>query len=498
MATLTQSQIDTLKNKGLTDEKIHALAAAKGFDLPQQSTLGAIGSSLIQSERNFGQSIAGAIGGVQGNEDVNTANDLHRQVQKNLLTALNEKKAKGEDTTRLINALKTVDKEVNFYDILNTSTGGSLDKSATQIYGEGFGVATDILGAGALPGGVGTIAKAPTFAKGVIQGAKTGVVGGATFGAAQGASRAAQENKSAGEVVGSGLRGGIEGGVLGGVTGGVLGGTSGAIAGKGEKVATSKYDYVLDLVSPKATKQVSEAAIAQGRVTEPGMFGSSKILPSTKDYRLADAVDEVVSPKNTPFQNVTAISSKVDEINNGVKSLIKAKKVPFNTNQLLTRLNAVRDESKLIFASEPTAERTYDAVVDEFMRHVQKKDTLGLFEARQGFDKVPAIKKLLDSEGLGENVKKQLVLDVRRAANEYIASLLPANNPYRALLRQESHMLEAVGNIAEKNTGVIGKNKLQLLTQRYPILKWVIGGAATGVVGSAGIGVGSAIIGSTN
>jgi len=495
---LTQSQIDTLKNKGLTDEKIRALATAKGYDLPQQSTLGAIGSSLIKSEKGFGQSIAGAIGGAMGNKNVDTANQLNRQVQDNLLNAIKDKRARGEDTTRLVNALKTIDKEVNFYEILNTSTGGSLDKSARQVFGEGLGVATDILGAGALPGGVGQIAKAKTFGQGVVQGAKAGAIGGGIFGTAQGAARAAQENKTGGEIVGAGIGGGIMGGVAGGAIGGVLGGVSGTIAGRGQKVAQSKQEYVLDLVSENPTKKVREQAVAQGRVTEPGVFSGSKIIPSTKDYRLADAVDEVVSSKNTPLQNVDAIRSKVDQINTGVTQLIKDKKVPFNTNQLLARLNAAKADNKLIFASDATAENTYNAVVDEFVKHVQKKDTLGLFQARQSFDKIPAIQKLLDSEGLGENVKKQIVLDVRRAANEYVASLLPANNPYRALLRQESHMLEAVGNIAEKTASVIGKNKLQILTQKYPVMKWLIGGAATGLVGGAGIGVGNAIIGSTN
>src|SRR3990167_5112331 len=230
MATLTQTQIDALKNKGLTDEKIQALATAKGFDMPQQSTLGAIGSSLIKSETGFGQSIAGAIGGAMGNKNVDTANQLNQQVQSNLLKAIQDKRAKGEDTTKLIGALKTLDSQVNFYDILNSSTGGSLDKSATQVFGEGLGVATDILGAGALPGGVGQIAKAKTFGQGVIQGAKAGAIGGGIFGTAQGATRAAQENKTGGEIVGAGIGGGLIGGATGGVLGGVLGGVSGKLA----------------------------------------------------------------------------------------------------------------------------------------------------------------------------------------------------------------------------------------------------------------------------
>lgn len=513
MPTLTQAQVDALKAKGLDDNKIRAIAAQKGYELPKQSFLGSVGKALTANTRNFGQSIAGAVGsgemgGLVGKvaskytekerTGLEESNRIGQQLQDNMRRRIQEKRDRGEDTSRLINALKTLDSEVNFHEILNESTGNSYNKTAKQIYGEGLGVATDLIGAGALPGGLGAATKAKGLWQGIKTGAKAGAIGGSIFGGSQGVARSAQANKSAGEIVGSGLRGGVEGGVLGGVIGGAIGGISGGIAGRAEKVAKSKEGYVLDLVSPKTNKVVSEQAIREGRVTEPGLLGRSKIIPSTKDYRIADAVDNYVSPKKTTLQNVDAINQGVDEINTGVKRLITSKKVPFNTNQLQSRLNSVRDESKLVFASDATAERTYDAVVAEFMKHVKSKDTLGLFEARQIFDKVPAIKKLLQSEGLGENVKKQIVLDIRRAANEYIASQLPANNPYRALLRQESLMLEAVGNIAEKSASTIGKNKLQILTSKYPIMKWLIGGAATGVVGGAGIGVGSSIIGSTD
>lgn len=477
-----------MRAKGLDDAKISALAAQKGYELPKQSFLGSVGKSLIKNQKNFGQSIAGAVGNVApsfaGKDHVDKANTLSDEVRSNMFKRIKEKRARGEDTSKLINALKTIDSEVDFYDILNKSTGNSLNKTARQIYGEGLGVATDLIGAGALPGGVGIAKKATGLVQGLKAGAKAGAIGGGIFGASQGVARAAQDNKSAGEIVGSGIRSGIGGAALGGAIGGAIGGVSGGIAGRAERIAKSKDDYVLDLVSPKANKAVSEQAIREGRVTEPRIFGRSKIIPSTKDYRIADAVDNYVSPSKTTLQNVDSINRGVDEINTGVKKLITAKKVPFNTNQLQSRLNAVRDESKLVFASDATAERTYDAVVDEFMRQVKKKDTLGLFDARQTFDKVPAIKKLLDSEGLGENVKKQIVLDVRRAANEYIASQLPANNPYRALLRQESAMIEAVGNIAEKEAATIGKSKLEVLIRKYPLLRWSLGTAAVAGGGS--------------
>ena len=302
--------------------------------------------------------------------------------------------------------------------------------------------------------------------------------------------RAKSRGEQAGKVLGFGAE-------LG--TGFVKSGAQQALkARKATKLADKTQTHAVELVSPKVSSEIAERAIKEGRVTEPRLLSKAKILPSKRDQELAEAVKGFVSPKKSVLQNTDAIDKGVREINKGVKEYVAKNKVPFNTNQLKSQLNSGKEELRLVFASDATAERTYNAVVDEFMKHVANKDTAGLFEARQTVDKIPAIKKLLDSRGLGENVKKEVVLTVRRMANQYISDLLPTGNKFKESLLQESKMIEAIGNLAEKNKGMIGKNNLQLLTQRYPILKWVIGGAATGLVGSAGIGVGSAIIGSTD
>lgn len=496
MATLTQSQLDALRNKGLSDDKIQAIATQRGFDMPKESFV----KSLVKSEVRFGQSIAGAVGSIApnlaGKKTVDEANRLSEQVKANTLRAIQEKRARGEDTTRLITALRAIDSEVNFYDILNSSTGGSLDKSARQVLGEGLGVAADVVGAGALPGGIGQIAKAGSLGQGIKAGFKAGAVGGSLFGGVAGASQAAQENKTGGEIVGSGIRGGVAGGVVGGVAGGALGGVAGGVAGRAQKIANKDQQFVLDLVSPKATEKVKIQAYREGRVTEQGLLRGAKILPSKRDRQVAEAVAGVVSRKKSTLQNFSAIESKVDEINTGVKAFVRANKVPFNTNQLKSQLNAGRDELQLIFASDATAERTYNAVVDEFLKHVKTKDTAGLLEARQVVDKIPAIKKLLDSRAMGENVKREIVLTVRGQANRYIAQLLPKGNKYREALLQESRMIEALGNLAEKGTITIGKNKLQMAARKYPILKLLIGSAVVGTTGAVGVGVGGSVIGS--
>src|SRR3990167_309767 len=259
---------------------------------------------------------------------------------------------------------------------------------------------------------------------------------------------------------------------------------------KATKIAEKSEKHALDLVSPKASPEVMERAIREGRVTEPKLLSKAKIMPSQRDKDVAEAVRDVISPKKSVLQNTAAIDKKIRATNQGVKDYVAQNKVPFNNNQLRSQLNSGKEELRLIFASDTTAEKTYNAVVDEFMKHVKSGDTAGLLNARQSVDKIPSIKKLLDSQGLGENVKKEVVLTVRRMANQYIAELLPKGNAFRETLLKESRMIEAIENIAEKNRGMIGKNNLQILAQRYPILKWVIGGTAAGLTGAAGVGVG--------
>lgn len=500
MPTLSDSQIQTLKNKGLNDSQIKALAIRNGFTMPKDGFFKSLGKSLIQSEKRFANTIAGAIGGVTGaggKSLIDEANERGERVRNNVIQKIREKREKGEDVTRLVNSLKNLDKDLNFYDILNANTGGSLDKTPGQIFGEGAGVLTDIVGAGALAKGAktatGAVRVASGFGQGLKAGAKTGALTGAGFSGATSASFAAQEGSGVAETLGAGAGGAIAGGVVGGALGGALGGVGGRLSSKAARSSERELNFMLDFVSPEVTKKAKIAAGKEGRVTDPGLFRPSKITPGRREFELADAVDDVISRKNTVTQNVDSLSNKVTEINNGVIDFVKKNRLPFNTNQLLSRLNSHKDNLRLIFASDRTAERTYNAVVEEFMKHVQKKDTLGLLKARQEIDKVPAIKKLLESEALGENTRREIVVQIRRAANEYIASLLPKGNSFKQDLLRETQLLEALGNAVTKNQSTIGKNKIQILNEKYPFLKFIVG---LGL--GAGVGAGGAAIGSTD
>lgn len=441
-----------------------------------------------------GKEVAQGLGQAIANKKINKANDAAQteamKIQGDLIARIHAKRATGEDTSRLEEALTALGgsidqagqdraKLLNQSDLTDEAViGSALQLATTAAGGKIAGGATKIVGEG-----TGIIA-------GAAKGAASGALAGAGVGALEGAASGMKKNKSAKDV----LKDAGTGAAVGAIGGAALGTVTGAVSGKIKANQLKKQGFVADLVSPKMTPAVKEQAIREGRVTEAGVFNPAKVTPSNRDLQLADAVDGVVSDKKSILQNVTAVDNKVGEINTGVKAYVKDNKVPFNTNQLKSKLNSGKSDLKLIFASDQNAEKTYNAVVKEFMKHVDSKDTAGLLDARQEFDKIPAIKKLLDSQGLGENVKKEIVLTARTKANEYIAELLPEGNTYRADLLKESRMIEAIGNMAEKSTGIIGKNKLQLLTEKYPVLKWITGAAA----GAASVGVGGALIGSSD
>jgi len=409
-------------------------------------------------------------------------------IDLSLIKRINEKKAQGEDTVRLENARnqlledmkETRDVQTDFIESLpsNTEVIGSAMRLGATLVAPTIGstaVKATALGRGVT--GVGS---------GILRGAGAGAVGGGIEGAMQGVGIGVEQGKDAAGVALSGVTGGLAGAAAGGVVGGVVGG----IAGHG----ATKQDFADEFVLSKPKPKVKEEALRSGNFEDPGVFKAAKITPSGRDKKLADSVRDVVSPKAKLSENLNAIKNKVNKTNNGVVSYVKANKVPFNKNQVRSELRRGKDELELVFASETNAEKTYDKLIDVFVEQLDEGDTAGLLRARQDFDGLPAVKKLLDTDITGENARKEIVLTIRRKANEYIASLLPEGNTFRADLLQEHYMLEALGNAAESNAGIIGKNKIQLLNEKYPLLKWIVG---AGILGG-GVGAGGTLIGSTD
>ena len=458
-------------------------------------------TSFLGKARDFSASIIGGGKLAEGLGQSIVAPDIQKSflesqkttssLQDQLLKRLKEKRKAGEDTSRLEKAYEK-SKELNLFQRDLQSDFAESLPTTKEVAGSALRLGGTLAG-GAIASKAGSlfgVGKATTFTGGALRGAGAGATAGAVEGAVHGAGLGLEENKDLKGVATSSA----VGGVIGGATGGVLGGITGGITGVLNKSKLSKENFTRELVQPKETAKVKAQAIKEGRLEDPTFLGKAKITPSGRELKLANSVEDVVSSKASVGQNIDAIRLKVSNTNTGIKSYIEKNKVPFNTSQLGSKLNSAKDDLNLIFASDKQAEKTFNAVVKEFMKGVDKKDTLGLFTRRQSFDQIPAIKKLLQTDRLGENARREIVLAVRKSANEYVASLLPKGNKFTPNLLNEHYMLEAIGNIAESNANIIGKNKLQILVNEYPVLKWVVGG----LVGGASVGVGGSIIGSVD
>lgn len=140
-STLTDEQINAYKPpETLTDSQINTLAPQQ----PKQGILKTIGSALISNEKNFGETIAGALSGINGSNVAAAGQaDLARQQQR-VLDQIRINRSLGKDTSRLETALKGSTQGVPTAETVNPV----LKKTNKQIAGEAGGVALDLATAG--------------------------------------------------------------------------------------------------------------------------------------------------------------------------------------------------------------------------------------------------------------------------------------------------------------------------------------------------------------
>lgn len=240
-----------------------------------------------------------------------------------------------------------------------------------------------------------------------------------------------------------------------------LGGAADAVEQAAKKRASAE---ALDIVAPKLSKLEKESAVAEGRATK-GILGKVTVAPSLEDTRVADAVAGLVSKSKNPFENIKAIKADIAAASENLSQALAEHPGTFNNSEIKSAFAKAKDGSRVIFGSDKTLEKTYDAVTGEFMRILKEKgNTLkGVLDARQEFDKVIEDKfpGLLGNPA-GDSLRRNAILDTRRAANQFVENKLPAGDAMREVLQRQTNQFTAVENIAKKaasqvDTGVIGR-----------------------------------------
>ena len=242
-----QEMFKKAEEQGLSREIIFKQAIAQGHSfegLDTNQVMSELGWTSEKPKKSMGEKVLDVTGGKelaqglgqtlalkQNSKIIEQAQKEQFGIQEQLLKRIKEKKARGEDTSRLEGALSDINDEImktgeGASDILNPNK-----LTNKQVIGDALQLITTAGGSNVAGAVAGKATSATGFIEGALQGAKTGAIGGSAVGALTGTSQALQEDKTLGgivtdTVIGAGI-GGVTGGVFGGITGGISGGLKG-------------------------------------------------------------------------------------------------------------------------------------------------------------------------------------------------------------------------------------------------------------------------------
>lgn len=251
------------------------------------------------------------------------------------------------------------------------------------------------------------------------------------------------------------------------------------------RLANQILDDAIRVTKPELNKAEKIALLRSGQA-ETGWFGQIKSLPTDRDIAVAETVKDLVSSKKSPINNIRAINSEIARVGEEADSGLKGIGAIYNDNQLTSRLNSAKNDSRVIFGSEKSIENTYDAVIDEFMRIKAKYPNTvgGLRDARVEFDGVVKQKfpKVFDNPAGTDVARYNAIVDVRRAVNDYSFDLLPENHPYKKQLETMTNLYAAQKNIAVKTAKTLDVGQMQKvmkMIRQNPLVSGVTGGILT-------------------
>lgn len=356
----------------------------------KQSFLNKIGSAVISSEKGFADTIGTALASLSKDytkalESKSAADDMANKLAIQIKKMEKDGKDVG-DAKKRYQALTGINLDDGLQATQDYSATGILGeaagKNAKQIFGEGLGVATDIIGAGS----VGRAAKGVKAISTVKEGVKAGAKVGATFGGVSGISEGMQANKDLKGIIGSGVAGATTGAALGAITGGVAG-----------KIASKKANKVykpLDLsteelakVQKKRLKYLSKQGMEM-TPTEGGVLKSKKYKMTEQVKELSKEFKNVLVGKNAE-ENLTLAQKAGKALDKTSDDVIAANNKIINEktlrSQLKKAIEGIKGDTTFTTLSKTQKTNLRDSVIDDFMSYVKKGDLEGINNARKAW-----------------------------------------------------------------------------------------------------------------
>lgn len=252
-----------------------------------------------------------------------------------------------------------------------------------------------------------------------------------------------------------------------------------------QRLASQITRDALDVTKPTLKLKEKTAGLEAGRGAVSRVTREATLQPSARDIKVAKSVEDVVKPSNNFVQNIDAVRGKIESASKDVGAKLRGNNTIFNKNQVRSALNSTKEESRVIFGTDKALEKNYDAVIDEFMRVLDKhpKNLEGLWTARIEFDAIMKKKfpNVFEKFG-GDTVRSNAILDVREGANNFIAQKLPEGSAFRDELFTISDMYKARKNIARSAADLIDVrlvDKVMTVIRANPITSFATGGIVT-------------------
>jgi len=251
------------------------------------------------------------------------------------------------------------------------------------------------------------------------------------------------------------------------------------------RLASQITQDALNITKPTLRLKEKTAAIEAGRGEVSRLTRETTLQPSAIDIKIAKLVEDVVRPSNNFVQNIDAVRGKIESASEDIGTKLRGNNTIFNRNQVRSMLNETKEESRVIFGTDKVLEKNYDAVIDEFMRVLDKhpKTLEGMWAARKEFDIVMKKKfpNVFEKFG-GDTVRSNAILDVHKAANDFIGQKLPEGSAFREELLEISNMFTARKNIARSAADLVDVrlvDKVMTVIRANPITSFATGGIVT-------------------
>jgi hypothetical protein len=496
---LTQEEFYALRKKGLSLDQIvgfekgvkppqPAQTAGNAFQEPAPET-GGFGGFLGKA-RDFATSIIGggklaegagmalAAPGIQ--KSMSDAEQNLSNTDLALVKRINEKKQRGEDTTRLENARNQLledmkssrDVSEDFIKALPSNReviGSALRLGATLVAPTIGGKAAALSGVAKGVTGVGA---------GIARGAAAGAIGGAVEGGLQGLGTGIEQGGGVGDVALTTALGATGGALTGGVVGGAVGGFTGKL---------SQETKVLDAVTPQASELTPtqyKKLLAKGQITPKTGTQPAQVIISDAQKEVAMKYKDLLG--TDPVRNSLNISDKIASLDEDVGSFLSQNNIKFNKDALKNSLIKGIGEVDDITVDSAKLADAKTKIVDRFMAKLKSNDVHSLWEARKEFDQ--SIEKAFSG---APNVQKDMKIAFRNAAQDFISDYTD-DTTYSGLMKEMSNLFRLRDNIGIKAAKQRGYSAVGLWIKNHPktanIVGWGSAGAAATAVGSKILG----------